>query len=1099
MADASRAWQAWLWLALGAALSAVLLLGQAWTAVAGLLAQPAFALGLARLRGLRTDLPAPAQRRDALALATLWALGLAGLWLAVAWPLQALLETGTLAAALGLGTLGGLALLALWRAWPAFGLAGRAGGTLPALAAQVGNGGLADAGRGFVVALAVFSVLCALLVLAWPGLLPAGTRVFAVPAFVLLSLLGHGLVQTFGRPPEAETSRVPATLPIIGDDNEDEEPATPDGDARDPDERLLAATRAGRIEAALAALADGADPETLPGPGDRDQRSLPMLAALLGDLRLLRELIARGVDLNAEHAGLTPLLAATRDSWHGRPEAVMTLLANGADPRHADAEGNTALHHAARSTDPAVAALLLDAGALLEALNADGFSALGVACASGNWRLAKFLIERGAKPESVDGQPALLAAAGGEDDPAGVQLLLRHKARVDSRGQGQRSALHVACAAGNADVVACLLDAGADRNARDAAGATPLLEAARHGQAAVLARLAQARPDVAAVDERGRNALVLAAESEAGPEFLRHLIAMGVDPEQRDQDGRRALEHALGAGRWPLVAVLDPTYPLPASVAEGLAGGSFEKSPRELLREALVAGRLESAEASIRLGAGPDATGLASLLLEFAGDADLATFDWLLRHGAVADTRVDDQDSVFMHLLDRGGLAGAALHRLLERGQPVGGRGGLARWLQACLAGEHVSRGHEQFALALLERGADAFGGAPADPPLGLAIRLGWLRLAQALLAAGADPNARDARGHTPLHAAAALGREAALQLLVRHGASPALCAPDGQTPLGLALAADRRELSHWLEWRQWQLPGRTLQPADLPAAAMAGDAEAVGRLLELGLPVDAIDAQGCTALLRAAGGGHEAVVEQLLARGADARIAARTGATPLSAAISMRHVGVVDRLLRAGAEPDLPLPGEVTPLMLAAALGQPELISRLLAHGADPEARDAQGLSPLHCAALHAFSSRDRQRVLALVDVLLLADVEPDAPNAAGQTPLLLMLGARAEPGTACDEDVLLAGLERLLAEGVALDAADQRGLTPLHLAAMHGLARVVQRLLREGADRQARDALGRTPHDLAVLRGFVDVAAEFEPGRAGPPSLARFLRERD
>ena len=1097
MADAPRAWSAWAWLALGAGLSTALLAGQSWAAAAALLAQPAFALGLSRLRGLRPAMPAPVLRRDAGALLVIWGLGLAGLWLAVAWPLQALLETGTLAAALGLGTLSGLALLALWRAWPAFGLAGRSGASLSTLATQVGTGGLKDAGRGFLVALSVLAVLAAALGLAWPGLLPAPVRLPAVAGFVGLSLAAHALVQSLGRPPEASAARLPASIPIIGDD---EEPTpAPVEDAQDPDERLLAATRAGRIEAALAALADGADPETLPAPGERDQRSLPMLAALLGDLRLLRELIARGADLNAEHAGLTPLLAATRDSWHGRPEAVMTLLANGADPRHADAEGNTALHHAARSTDPAVAALLLDAGATLEALNAEGFSPLGIACASGNWRLAKFLIERGAKPEPQDGQPALLAAAGGDDDPAGVQLLLRHKARVDARGHGQRSALHVACAAGNADVVGCLLDAGADRNARDESGATPLLEAARQGQATVLARLAKARPDVSAVDGHGRNALVLAAESEAGPEFLRHLIAMGVDPEQRDQDGRRAVEHALGAGRWPLVAVLDPAYPLPASVIEGLVEGSFEKSPRELLREALVSGRQESAEAMIRLGAGPDATGLGSLLLEFAGEADLATFDWLLRHGAHADTCVDGQDSVFMHLLDRGGLAGVALQRLLDRGQSVGGCGGLSRWLQACLAGEHVSRGHENLALSLLERGADAFGGAPGDPPLGLAIRLGWLRLAKALLAAGVDPNARDGHGHTPLHAAAALGREGALQLLVRHGASPALCAPDGQTPLGLALAADRRELSHWLEWREWQLPGRALQPADLPAAAMAGDAEAVSRLLELGLAVDAVDAQGCTALLRAAGGGHEAVVDQLLAHGADARIAARTGATPLSAAISMRHLGVVDRLLRAGAEPDLPLPGEVTPLMLAAALGQPELISRLLANGADPEARDAQGLSPLHCAALHAFSSRDRQRVLALIDVLLLADVEPDAANAAGQTPLLLLLGARAEPGTACDEDVLLAGLDRLLAEGVALDAADQRGLTPLHLAAVHGLARVVQRLLREGADRQARDSLGRTPHDLAVLRGFVDVAAEFEPGRAGPPSLARFLRDPD
>ena len=95
-----------------------------------------------------------------------------------------------------------------------------------------------------------------------------------------------------------------------------------------------------------------------------------MLASLLPDTRLLRALIARGVDLNRRHAGLTPLLAATRDSLRGRPDAVMTLLANGADPRAADHDGNTPLHHAARSSDPGVAALLRDASADLDVQNA---------------------------------------------------------------------------------------------------------------------------------------------------------------------------------------------------------------------------------------------------------------------------------------------------------------------------------------------------------------------------------------------------------------------------------------------------------------------------------------------------------------------------------------------------------------------------------------------------------------------------------------------------------------------------------------------------------------------------------------------------------
>ncbi len=1094
MADPRRSWRAWAWLALAAALTLCALWPHPATLVALWLAQPAWALGLSALHGLR---PAPgldvAARRDLLALAGLWGAGFALLALGTAWPLAALRGTGSLSASLALSGMAGAVLLLLWRAWPAFGLAGREGGRIPTLAAAVGSAGPADAGRGFAVALAVFVILASALALAWPGLVPVSLRLPGVALHALLAAAGHLLVQRLGAAP---TPLRLGELPIYGDDGEDvPEPAADDADS-DPDDQLYAATRAGRVDAALAALESGADPTAPPNEQERDQRTLPMLAALLGDLRLLRELIARGVALNAEHAGLTPLLAATRDSWHGRPEAVMTLLANGADARHADAEGNTPLHHAARSTDAAVAALLLDAGAITDALNAEGFSPLGVACAAGNWRLARFLIERGAKPEPAQGQPALLAAVSGDDDIAGVQLLLKNKARVDARGAQQRTALGLACAAGNAEIVAELLDAGADRNARDGDDMTPLLEAARAGQAGVLARLAQSRPDVAAVDARGRSALVLAAEAGVTPEFMRHLIALGVNPEQRDQDGRRALEHALGAGRWPLVAVLDPSYPLPASVAEGLSEGHFEKTPRELLREALLAGRHESAVAMRRLGAGPDDDGLAALLLEFAGESDLAHFNWLLENGASADVRVDGEDSVLFHLLGRGGHASAALQRLLERGQPVGGRGGLARWLHACQAGEHTTRGHEQLALALFERGADAFGGAPLDPPLGLAIQLGWLRLADALLASGVDPNARDGRGHTALHCAATLGREGALRVLIRHGASPALAAPDGQTPLGLALAADRRELSHWLEWRQWQLPGRALQAADLPSAAMAGDAEAVLRLLELGLSVDGVDAQGCTALLRASGGGHDVVVALLLERGADTALAARTGATPLSAAISMRHVGVVDQLLRAGAAPDLALPGDVTPMMLAAALGQPELISRLLAHEANALARDAQGLGALHCAALHAFSSRDRQRVLALMDTLLLADIPPDEANAVGQTPLLLLLGARAEPGTACDEDVLLAALERLLAEDVELGASDQRGFTPLHLAALHGLPRVVQRLLREGGNRQARDTLGRTPHDIAVLRGFVDVASEFEPSRAAP-SLARFLRD--
>lgn len=1096
----------------GLALAALPLAWDAPAAALGLvLAQPLLLLGWSGWRGSRA-LPRPRfpLLADATSVGLLWVLAFALLALAVAWPLRALRDSGALLPALLLGLCSGVVLLGLWRLWPAFAQAARHGQGIGSLLGAAARTGAMELGRGLEITALVFVVLALGLALGWPGLLPDALRTPLLWAFPVLSLLAHVEIhRRADRLPGAAmaASDAPAPAPRGAATADSPLPAAaraePDEASGTPDERLYAALRTGRVDAGLAALDAGADAHALPADDDRDQRTLPMLAALQGDLRLLRQLIARGADLNREHHGLTPLLAATRDSWHGRPEAVMTLLANGADPRLPDPDGNTPLHHAARSTDPAVAALLLDAGAPVDPLNAEGGTPLSIACASGNWRLARFLIEHGARPEPAGGQPALLAAAGGDDDPAGVQLLLRHKARVDARGTGQRTALMQACAAGNAEVAGLLLDAGADRNAHDAEGMTPLLEAAAHAHTAVVARLALAKPNATAVDAQGRNAILLACEAGAEPELLRQLRALGVDPARPDAAGRRAIDIAIEHGRWPLVSVLDPDYALPSNVAESLAEGAAGKPPRELLREALREDRFDAARTLLGLGGGLPPRVLSDLLFEFSGDEDASRFAWLAAQGASADSPGDGGDGVLFRLLALGGARQQALQRLLERGQGVGGRGGLALFLRACAAGEHTSRGAEQLALGLLERGADAFGGregedggAPVDAPLPTAIRLGWQRLVDALLARGADPNQRDARGHGAILVAAALGRESALRALIRAGALPNARSPDGQTALGLALAAGRSDLTHWLEWRGWALPGRPLQGMDLPAAAIAGDADAVQRLLALGLPIDAADPQGCTALLRAAGGGHLAIVQALLAGGADPGLHARTGATPLSAAISMRHAGVVEALLQAGADSNQALPGGVTPLMLAAALGLPEIAGRLLTQGARLDAVDDQGLSALHCAALHAFSARDRQRLLALLDLLLMGEGGADIPNAQGQTPLLLALGARAEAGAACDEDLLLAVLERLFGEGVALDSQDQRGLSALHLAAMHGLLSVVRRLLREGAPRNLRDTLGRTPYDLALLRGYVDIATEFEPARPAP-SLARFLRE--
>jgi uncharacterized protein len=1047
----------------------------------------------------------PTLRRRVPAVFMLVVTAAALLALLAGWPAYALVKGGSLLAVLGLSAAIALAGVAFSRAWPAAGLplidAPRCAG-MPSLARRSLREARAlvdadpSANRSLLGALALLGLLGGGLwiglgaeYLVWPArlALTLGWALLVGPflAFVLLALV--------------EPARLAAVQTVI--------PELPKQPPRDPEaaaiatlgspvERAYAAARAGRIDEALAALDAGADPHGLPAPGERDQRSLPVLAAVLGDARLLRRLIAGGIDLNRPHAGLTPLLAATRDSLHGRPDAVMTLLANGADPRHADADGRTPLHFAALSGEPDVAALLLDAGAPLEALNRDGYSPLGVACAAGNWRLARFLLERKARPEPAGGQSALLAAAGGEDDSAGVELLLRHKAKVDARGRLGRTALMNAALAGNVGIVEVLLAAGADVDAQDEHGVSALHEAARAGANGVIARLGARRPDARLLDGSGRSALVVACQSaSADRETLRALLSLGADRGQSGADGRTPLQYALAAGRWPLVAELDPGYPLPATLVDQLPAAAPVEDARpwpDALREALASNRTSELDALLR--GMPD--GGEQVLSELVGGEALPAA-MMQRLVARLSAFPAESDRLLWDAIGAARIDVASA--LLDRGASPAGRGGLARFLAACQQGGRHDAAHQQLAQRLLDAGADAFANdADGASPLLQAVRLDWPHVVDALLQRGADPAACDRRGVTGLHLAANQHDVGMVRRLLRHGAPPLRRCAAGTTPLGIALAGRETTLASWLDWQPWTLPRRPLRDADVVDAAACGDAGAVDRLLQLGLPCDTRDAQGATALLRACGGGHLAVVDLLLGAGADAEIAAHSGATCLSAAVSTRNAAVVRHLLDAGAPVDQSLPGGVTPLMVAAALGWPDIVKLLLDSGADIGRVDEQGNAVLHALAQFGFGSGDRERAVALWHSLLAAGAAPDARNALGLTPLLLLLGARAEAGSRCDEEALAAQMEILLTRQLDLDCRDPRGYGPLHLAALHGQLRAVRRLLVAGASRDARDQLNRRPHDIAVMRGFVDIAAELEGRVATPsPSLARFLRE--
>lgn len=1046
-------------------------------------------------------------------------------FLLVAWPLAVLSRAPSLTATLGLAVALAIALVVLWRLWPVFGLVFEWDDAFPAgaehswitaaLARSATFARHLTRGRDLFVthflpaALAQLAIAFGALSLAGIGAsLPDEIRtaalfLFAVVVLPVCSLIvaDRTLRLLFGgrgqripppidtppsRTPDPDSDRVPPADPNGHDDaapyTAEPAPVEPKLPQAALDEGLLDAIRAGDFAAASGWLARGASPDAAPPAGARDQRSALVLAAELPDTRLLRALIGKGAHVNLPHAGLTPLLAATRSCSHGRPETVTTLVANGADPSLPDADGNTPLHHAALCAEAAVAAILVDAQAPLEARNRNQATPLAVAAGAANWPLLRFLVEHGALADT-----ALPAAAGiADDDPEGVQTLLKHKAHANAVDALGASALTHAAREGHPQIARALLDAGANAATADRYGTTPLMEAARAGATGIVALLAEKQPDVHAADQHGRTALTLACQSpRANADCLRALLALGADPQRKGSDGRSAIDQASGAGRWDLVALMDPQAPLPASHAQASQPEAGADTPSHLLDALRFDHWKVVARFAERARNWPE-TELAALYLDLADHAGTAPRAWLLEHGLAAEARLDDGSRLFDALLEHLPGSRSAVRQLLDAGATPAGAGRFA----GALARLGEASDDAPLALALLEGGADLFG-ADADgrTPLHHASRPALLPVLDALLARGADPNARDRAGATPLHAALDAKPETALPLvksLIAHGADPESPAASGETPLGLALARGATQLEHWLRWIGWPLPRRPLRDTDLPAAA--ADADAVARLLELGLPADARDERGATALLRASGAGALQSVQRLLAAHADPRLTVDTGASPLSAAVSARHADIVRALVSAGVPVDERHADDVTALMIAAALGHADMVVCLRGLGANATLTDARGHTPLHAAARFCFDSRDSLRCRRLLDALLVEGAPVNAADLRGATPLLMLLGIHVKPGAECDGTHLGALLPVLLDAGADLRHADEHGVTALHACAMHALFEPARVLLARGGDRDARDCMQRTPAEVARVLGYVDLALELAPRRGAP-----------
>jgi len=180
----------------------------------------------------------------------------------------------------------------------------------------------------------------------------------------------------------------------------------------------------------------------------------------------------------------------------------------------------------------------------------------------------------------------------------------------------------------------------------------------------------------------------------------------------------------------------------------------------------------------------------------------------------------------------------------------------------------------------------------------------GDLPKVKALIASGANLDARDAKGRTPLHVATHARQREAVKLLAKAGANLDALEDDRYDAVTIASVADdptTLALLLSLGANSGQVTSRYDGTA-LIAAAHLGHDEVVRKLIAAGAPLDHVNNLHWTAVIEAivlgdGGPRHQRTLAALIDAGADLKLTDRQGNTPLQLASARGYTAMVKLL----------------------------------------------------------------------------------------------------------------------------------------------------------------------------------------------------------
>ena len=408
--------------------------------------------------------------------------------------------------------------------------------------------------------------------------------------------------------------------------------------------------------------------------------------------------------------------------------------------------------------------------------------------------------------------------------------------------------------------------------------------------------------------------------------------------------------------------------------------------------------------------------------------------------------------------------------------------------------------------------------------------RAGDVESVNRLLEEGADPNAVDAQGDTPLHAAMACQNPEIVTLLMDGGARPNTLNREGLTPLQLSLA--RYSVNYWAATKEEDVPAESLM-ALLARGARADIGDDIPYLLHKRFyAICPFDERFDEFVQRF----YRVVLPELLKAGLDPNRRDITGRTLLHYCCAMRApdpAPYINMLLEAGAEPTIKDRLGRTPLHLYANNRRftKEGCLALMQAGADPCAADRNGRTPLHrfYAGGNHMDKRNRHDMQDKVDAFTESGATLSDRDVFGLSPIDIMykpnmdnssdaspVGRIMDMISRDDVDGLRNSIDKwgvhitngdyisrtekenpllhlalhnpnplhkgscskncvdvMLDAGTDVNAVNSNGSTPLHIAVWSGNADMAEHLIARGADITARDMDGQTAIHYAVNRG--------------------------